>query len=160
MSPLQYTRLVRASVPHTASFLEAARAFFGTGISAIAVVDAERRVVGLFTDDDLLRGLFPGYLGELHHTAFVREEPDALAARIEEASGEPVERYMRQPITVDAGASALHIAERFLHSPWGALAVVENERFVGMVDEVDFVETLMRQLGVETAEGSSRSEKR
>ncbi len=152
MSPLRDTRLVEASVPHTATFLEAARAFFGTGISAIAVLDPEQRVVGLFTDDDLLRGLFPGYLGDLHHTAFLQEEPEAVAARIGEASGEPVARYMREPIAVDVGASALHVAERFLHSPWGALAVVENERFVGMVDEVDFVETLMRQLGVERAE--------
>ncbi|HEX2112245.1 MAG TPA: CBS domain-containing protein [Gaiellaceae bacterium] len=160
MSPLRDTRLVQASVPHTATFLEAARAFFGTGLSAIAVLDTERRVVGLFTDDDLLRGVFPSYLGELHHTAFVREEPGALAARIEQASGEPVERYMREPITVDIGASALHVAERFLHSPWGALAVVENERFLGMVDEVDFAETVMRQLGVERADGSSPSEER
>jgi CBS domain-containing protein len=157
MSPLRETRLVQASVTRTATFLEAARALFGTGISAIAVLDAERRVVGLFTDDDLLRGLFPAYLGELRHTAFLREEPDALAARIEEASGEPVERYMREPMTVDVGASALHVAERFLHSPWGALAVVENERFLGMVDEVDFVETLMRQLGIERGEGSPSS---
>ncbi len=155
MAPLRDTRLVRASVPRTGTFLDAARALFGTGISAIAVVDADERVVGLFTDDDLLRGLFPGYLADLHHTAFVREEPDALAARIEEASGEPVERYMRKPMTVDVGASALHVAERFLHSPWGALAVVENERFLGMVDEVDFVENLMRQLGIERAERSS-----
>jgi CBS domain-containing protein len=157
MSPLRQARLVQASVFRTASFLEAARALFGTGISAIAVVDSEQRVVGLFTDDDLLRGLFPGYLGDLHHTAFLREEPDALAARIEEASGDPVERHMREPMTVDVGASTAHVAERFLHSPWGALAVVENERFIGMVDEVDFVETLMGQLGIERAEGSSSS---
>jgi CBS domain-containing protein len=157
MSPLRQTRLVQASVVRTASFLEAARALFGTGISAVAVVDSEQRVVGLFTDDDLLRGLFPRYLGDLHHTAFLREEQHALAARIEEASGDPVERHMREPMTVDVGASTVHVAERFLHSPWGALAVVENERFIGMVDEVDFVETLMRQLGIERAEGSSSS---
>jgi CBS domain-containing protein len=148
MSPLRETRLVRTSVPSTATFVEAARALFGTGISAIAVVDAEQRVVGLFTDDDLLRGLFPGYLGELHHTAFLREEPEALAARLEEARGDPVQRHMREPMTVEIEASALHVAERFLHSPWGALAVVESQRFVGMVDQVDFVETLMRQLGI------------
>jgi CBS-domain-containing membrane protein len=157
MSPLRETRLVRASVPHSATFLEAARALFGTGSSAIAVLDAEQRVAGLFTDDDLLRGLFPGYLGDLHHTAFLREEPDALAARLEEASGDSVERYMREPMTVEIEASAIHIAERFLHSPWGALAVVEKERFVGMVDQVDFIETLMRQLGMEGTEGESSS---
>jgi hypothetical protein len=41
MAPLRETRLVRASVPRSATFLEAARALFGTGISAIAVLDAE-----------------------------------------------------------------------------------------------------------------------
>jgi CBS domain-containing protein len=149
MAPLRETRLVRASIPHGATFLEAARALFGTGISAIAVVDVEQRVVGVFTDDDLLRGLFPRYLADLRHTAFLRDEPDALAARLKEERGNPVERYMREPITVDIQASAIHVAERFLHSPWGALAVVDDERFVGMVDQVDFTETLMGQLGIE-----------
>ena len=148
MAPLRETRLVRASILHGSTFLDAARALFGTGISAIAVVDAEQRVVGLFTDDDLLRGLFPPYLADLRHTAFVREEPDALAARLEEASGNPVDRYMREPMIIDIEASAIHVAERFLHSPWGALAVVDNERFVGMVDQVDFIETLMGRLGI------------
>ena len=155
MSPLRETRLVQASVVRTASFLEAARALFATRISAIAVVDTDERVVGLFTDDDLLRGLFPGYLADLHHTAFLREEPGALRARLEKASAEPVERYMREPMAVNIDTSAIHVAERFLHAPWGALAVVENERFIGMVDEVDFVQTLMRKLGIEQAEGTS-----
>jgi len=157
MAPLRETKLVHASVPRTATFVEAARALFGTGISAIAVLDAEQRVVGLFTDDDLLRGLFPGYLGDLHHTAFLRQEPDALTARLEEASGNPVERYMREPMTVEIEASAIHVAERFIHSPWGALAIVENERFVGMVDQVDFIETLMRQLGIVSGESAASS---
>jgi CBS domain-containing protein len=147
MPPLRETRLVQASVVRTASFLDAARALFGTGISAIAVVDDQQHVVGLFTDDDLLRGLFPGYLDALHHTAFMRERPDALA-RLGEASTDAVEKHMREPVTVDVEASALHVAERFLHSPWGALAVVENERFVGMVDEVDFAEMLMKDVGI------------
>ena len=148
MSPLRETRLVQASIPRRASFLEAATALFGTGISAIAVVDEREHVVGLFTDDDLLRGVFPGYLDDLHHTAFVLEEQRALAARLEAASTNRVDRYMRKPMTVDIDASTMHVAERFLHSPWGALAVVEKERFVGMVDQVDFVESLLRELGI------------
>lgn len=145
MAPLRETRLVHASVVRTASFLDAARALFGTGISAIAVVDDQQLVVGLFTDDDLLRGLFPGYLDDLHHTAFL--QADAVA-RLRQTSTDAVEKHMREPVTVDVEASALHVAERFLHSPWGALAVVENERFVGMVDEVDFAEMLMKETGI------------
>src|SRR5919108_2901566 len=130
MPILRDMQLLPVSVKAHTGFLEAARRLLTAHTSAIAVLDDAERVVGLFTDDDLLRGLFPRYLGELRHTAFVREESRALAARLEQARGEPVERYMREPMTVDIGATAIHVAERFLHSPWGALAVVEDERFL------------------------------
>ena len=147
MPLLDDTKLVPASVPRTATFLEAARALFGSGVSAIAVLDAEHRVIGLFSDDDLLRGVFPAYLGELRHTAFLHQETAALAASLEKARTDPVERHMREPMTVEVDASSIHVAERFLHCAWGALAVVENERFVGMVDQVEFIEALMGRLG-------------
>jgi CBS domain-containing protein len=142
---------VDASVPRTASVAEAAHALLASGVSAIAVVDVDGRVVGLFTDDDVLRAVLPGYVRELRHTAFLESEEavEALAAGAEKLSAEGVERHMREPITVDRGTSAIHVAERFLHAPWGALAVVESERFVGMVDQVEFVRALMRRLGLE-----------
>ncbi len=146
MPTLRDTKLVHASVEHDATFGEAARALFDARISAIAVLDSEGRVVGLFTDDDLLEGVFPAYLRELRHTAFLREEAEALTARLETARGDPVERHMTRPMAVDIETTATHVAVRFLHCPWGALAVVENERFVGMVDQVQFVEELMRRL--------------
>ena len=146
MTVLRETKLADASVPRSASFLDAARALFRSGVSAIAVLDEEQRVIGLFVDDDLLRGLFPGYIGELHHTAFLRRETKALAARLEKASGDRIDEHMRSPVTLDIESSAAHVAERFLHCPWGALAVVEGERFVGMLDQLEFVEVLMRRL--------------
>jgi CBS domain-containing protein len=143
--------LVDASVARSASVAEAARTLLRSGISAIAVVDAEARVVGLFTDDDVLRGILPGYVRDLRHTAFLETEEavSALAAGADKLGAETVERHMREPITVDMRTSAIHVAERFLHAPWGALAVVENERFVGMVDQLVFVGALMRRLGLE-----------
>jgi CBS domain-containing protein len=146
---LRDTELTPAFVPRRATFREAARALFRSGVSAIAVLGDEDRVVGLFTDDDVLRGLFPGYLGELKHTAFLRREPAALAAGLEKAGRLPVERFMRKPMTVEIDTSALHVAERFLHCPWGALAVVEDGRFVGMVDQLRFVERLLEGIGLE-----------
>lgn len=142
--------LVDASVARTASVLEAARVLLASGVSAIAVVDADGRVVGLFTDDDVLRALLPGYVRELRHTAFLESEEavDALAAGAGKGSAEAVERHMREPVTVDLRTSAIHVAERFLHAPWGALAAVENDRFVGMVDQLEFVRALMRRLGL------------
>jgi CBS domain-containing protein len=134
--------LVDASVPRTATFHQAARTLAEHGVSAIAVLGDDGRVVGLFAADDLLRGLFPRYLQELRHTAFLELEPAPLSARLEQAAADPVTDHMREAATVDLGSSAIHVAERFLHLEAGALAVVEDERFVGMLEQSTFCRAL------------------
>jgi CBS domain-containing protein len=146
MALLRELQLLPVSVRRGAPFLEAARALLDAETSAIAVLGDEDRVVGVFTDDDFLRGLFPGYLEELHYTAFLVEDGELLLASIEAAAGEPVDRYMRDPVTVEIDSSVAHVVERFLHTPWGAVAVVENGRFVGMIDQVAFIRQLLRRL--------------
>ncbi len=146
MALLREMQLVPVAVGADAGFLHAARTLLAAHSSAIAVVDRDDRVVGLFTDDDLLRGLFPRYLGELRHTAFLVNEGQALAASIENAAAQPVAHYMRKPVTVEIDASDAHVVERFLHTPWGAIAVVEAGRFVGMVGQLEFTERLIKHL--------------
>ena len=153
MAILREMQLLPVSVQGNTGFLEAARALLTAHTSAIAVVDDAERVIGLFTDDDLLRGLFPDYLSELHHTAFLVDEGQPLSPSIEAAAGEPVSRYMRKPVTVEIRASAAHVVERFLHTPWGAVAVVEKGRFVGILGQLEFTERLIEQLGLGADEG-------
>ena len=149
MASLRTAAIAGAAVPDSATFLEAARTLARYPVPAIAVVDPDGRVVGLFTEDDMLAGLFPGYLLELRHTAFLHEGLEALAARAETAGGDPVTRHMRDPMTVDAESSAAHVAERFLHCEWGALALVERERFVGMLDQGEFCRTILARIATE-----------
>jgi CBS-domain-containing membrane protein len=137
---------VDAAVPRSATFREAAHVLCASGLSAIAVLDEHRRVVGLFTEDDFLAGLFPSYLAELRHTAFAPEELEAATARALTTAGEPVERHMRPPVAVEAGSSTLHVAEVFLHCDWGALALVERGRFVGMLAQFEFCRRLLPAL--------------
>jgi CBS domain-containing protein len=146
MALLREIRLIGASVRKDGTFLEAARTLLGSETSALAVVDEQQRVVGLFTDDDLLRGLFPRYLEELHHTAFLVEDGESLRGSLAKAAGDSVERHMRQPVTVEIDAGAAHVVERFLHTPWGAVAVVESGRFVGMVNQLDVTRYLVERL--------------
>jgi CBS domain-containing protein len=147
MSILRDMQLLAVSVRAEAGFLEAARALLAAHTSAIAVVDDDDRVVGLFTDDDLLRGLFPRYLAELQHTAFLVDEGETLPASVAAAAAEPVTRYMREPVTVEIDASAAHVVERFLHTPWGAIAVIEDGRFVGIVGQLELSELLIERIG-------------
>lgn len=150
MALLRELQLLPVSVRRGAPFVEAARALLAAETSGIAVLGDEDRVVGVFTDDDLLRGLFPRYLDELHHTAFLVEDAERLVASIEAVAKEPVDRYLRDPVTVEIDSSVAHVVERFLHTPWGAVAVVEDGRFVGMVDQLAFIRHLLNRLDVTT----------
>ena len=156
MAILRAIGLIPASVRGDVDFAQAARTLLSAHSSAIAVVDDKDLVIGLFTDDDLLRGLFPRYLGELRHTAILVDEGEALRASMKAVAGEPVSRYMRDAVTVEIDAGAAHVVERFLHTPWGAIAVVERGRFLGIVGQIEFTERLIEQLDLEAGETEMR----
>ena len=149
MGLLREIELRRVAVHRDSSFLEAARLLVSSETSAIAVLDRDDEVVGLFTDDDLLRGLFPGYLYELHHTAFL-VDGETLQVTAEAAARESVAAFMRRPVTVEIDAGAAHVVERFLHTPWGAIAAVEDRRFIGMVNQLEFTARLLERLDLGT----------
>lgn len=144
---LSQLELVDASIPETATFGEAAAVLCSSGLSAIAVLDAGRKVVGFFTEDALLRGFFPAYLDHLRHTAFLPETVAALATRAQEVQTEPVRRHLSKPVAIERRDSAAHVAERFLHCEWGALAVLDGGRFIGMIRQIDFCRALLARVG-------------
>lgn len=131
--PLRGLTLVRASVRDTADLADAAAALFAAQVPALAVLDEAERVVGIFSEADLLRAVFPGYLAEVRHTAFLPDDAPALAERARSASGRPVRELARAVEPLDAGESQTHAAERFLHTGEQALPVVEQGRFLGML---------------------------
>jgi CBS domain-containing protein len=135
--------LVPASVPRSATFLEAAEMLVSHPVTTIAVVDDDGRVVGLFADSDLITGVFPRYLAELRHTAFAEDDADALAERARAVAADPVEKHMHEPIVLDESSSAIHAAERFLHCDLGALPVTREGRFVGMLGRAELCRAVL-----------------
>ena len=149
MSTLHDIALVDASVDVSATFADAAKALSASRLSALAVVD-EGRVVGLFTDEELLLGVSPRYLDELRHTAFLETELPSLRERAREVREEPVRKHMRRPITIELEGSSMHAAERFVHCDEGALPVVDDDdRFVGMLSRTEFAHALLKRLSEE-----------
>ena len=146
MDGIRDISLVNACVDATAAFEEAARALSDNQLASIAVVEGGR-VVGLFTDEELLLGISPRYLGELKHTAFLEPDLPSLRHRANEVRREPVGRHMRKPVTVQRDSSAFHAAERFVHTDMAAIAVVDaRERFVGMLSRTELAHALLRRL--------------
>jgi CBS domain-containing protein len=148
LSSLRDTTLVDASVPDDAPVAEATRVISAVEVPAIAVVDRNRKVVGLFTSDSLLRSLFPAYLDEMEHTAFLEGVLHELEPNPQRSAARPVRELMEAPETIDLDADLSHVAARFLHSPQAALAVVDEGRFVGMLGQVEFCRTILRDAGM------------
>jgi CBS domain-containing protein len=137
--------LAPASVRRTATFLEAADVLVSSPVTTIAVLDDEERVVGLFGDEQLLSGLFPGYLAELRHTAFAADDQDMVDSRTRKVATEPVEKHMAKPVLLESSTSAIHCAQLFLHNDFGALPVVTDGRFAGMLGRGEFCRAVLRK---------------
>ncbi|HUF02001.1 MAG TPA: CBS domain-containing protein [Gaiellaceae bacterium] len=130
---LRDVELVNASVLETASLAEAASRLFASNVPALAVLDDAGRVQGVFSEEDLLKAVFPGYLTEVRHTAFLRDDAPSLDELARRVRGRPVSEFARDPETLRADDSKVHAAERFVHTRSGALPVVEGDRFIGML---------------------------
>ena len=149
--------LVDAAVTESATFAEAAETLHKSTLPAIAILDDEQTVVGLFGAKEFIRGLFPTYLEELRHTASIPDDLPGLTKHVAEVSVEPVSEYMVEPRTVDIDTtSAIHIAEQLLHSDIRALAVLEDGRYIGMIGARRFCWLVYRSLapGLATDEPS------
>ena len=137
--------LCEDSVPVGTSFAEAAEVLVASRGSVIAVIDEKERVVGLFGAEEALAGVLPGYVGDLHHTAFATDDANVFAQKAAAVRGEPVERHAADPVTVRVDTSALHVGGVFLHTELPAVAVVEEGRFVGMLEQADFARAMLRR---------------
>jgi CBS domain-containing protein len=142
---LDSLELARAEVTPDATLEAAARVLAAAAVGAIAVVDGDR-VVGMLTEDELLRAVFPRYLDELTHTAFV--DTDALLRpHLHETASRSVREVMRKPEVVQLPASSLDVAQRFLHTDISALIATRDGAFVGVIDQTQFCKALLGRFG-------------
>lgn len=125
--------LTDASVPETATLAEAVAELFAARVPAVAVLDTKSRVLGILSERDVLRAVFPGYLSEIRHSAFLPDDAPALEELAARARDRPVREVMRASEVLDASHSQVHAAERLMHSGDDALPVIEDGRFVGML---------------------------
>jgi CBS domain-containing protein len=125
--------LTDASVQESAALAEAVAELFEARVPAVAVLDADDRVLGILSERDVLRAVFPGYLAEIRHTAFLPDDAPVLAELAARARDRPIRDFTRVSEVLDGAYSQIHAAERLLHSGDDALPVVENGRFIGML---------------------------
>jgi CBS domain-containing protein len=117
----------------------AARALLDSDLPALPVVDARERLVGIFGEREFLGAVFPGYVKELRHAAFVRRSLDEALEKRDEGRTEPVRQHMNtEHVHVDRDFSDLSVAEIFLHHRVLLVPVTDGGRVAGVITRADF----------------------
>ncbi len=130
------------------SYEGAAKLMNAESLPAIMVVDADGKLVGILSEKDLFRAMYPDY-GEFFVDPHAFTDEDAREERMNEVRKNPVRMYMttnvrtvrpETPVMIAGGLMLSH----HLHQ----LPVLDEERIVGTVSrEYLFKRILRKNLG-------------
>ena len=123
----------------------AARLFYGKGISGAPVVDDAGRLVGMLSEKDLFRALYPSYRSffenpEHYLDAEAREADlhDVRAKKVSECMSRAI--FAIQPETPLLRAGAIMLAKGIHRLP-----VMENGKLVGIVTRDHIYKAILRK---------------
>jgi CBS domain-containing protein len=118
---------------------DAVRTVLDSGMPALAVVDERERFAGIFGEREFMTALFPGYLGQLRHAAYLPRTLDAALEKREACRREPISRYLTtEHVEVGPDFSDTQVAEIFLHHRVLVVPVVADGRVEGLLTRRDF----------------------
>lgn len=150
MSSAGIDHLIRRDVPLLAAAEPLAAALctlLDSGLPALPAVDEGARLAGIFGEREFIEALFPGYLGQLRHTAFLRGSLDDVLERRAGCREEPVGDHLHsERVHVGPEGSEMQVAELFLHHRVLIVPVVDDDRVIGVVTRSDFFRAAARRL--------------
>jgi CBS domain-containing protein len=110
-----------------------------SGLPALIVTDDEGRFSGIFGEREFIGAIFPGYLKEMKHAAFVPASLEDSLEKRSDCRSDPVSQYMNtEHVEIEEDASDAQVAETFLHHRVLIIPVVADRRPVGLITRNDF----------------------
>jgi CBS domain-containing protein len=125
---------------------QAMEALFKNKISGLPVIDKDKKLVGMFTEKEILKYILPGYLQQVGSFVY-QENPKAIGNKVKELLKEKkVSDIMRkQPATVGPQASLSEVARKMLTEKIRRLPVVDKEgKVIGIIAREDVVKAFMK----------------
>ena len=146
MSPRSLSEMALHHPPllHTGDTVEAAvRAVLESELPALAVVDERDRFAGIFGEREFMSALFPGYLAQLRHAAYLPRTLDAALEKRDACRHEPIGKYLTTDhVDVGPDFSDTQVAEIFLHHRVLVVPVVADGHVEGLLTRRDFFRAL------------------
>ena len=133
------------TISPSATWKEAAELMAEKNISAVPVVDENEKILGILSEKDLFRSLFPSYK-EVMETPHGYLDFEKMEERIEDASKRIVEEIMaKRLITAEPETPIFKVGALMVASGIHQVPVVENGRLVGMVKRGKIYNAILRE---------------
>jgi CBS domain-containing protein len=137
-------RATVATVTPETSWKDAAELFFAQQVSAAPVVDGAGRLVGILSEKDLFRGLFPSFR-EWVQTPETYLDFSIMEHRAAEAATKTVQEVMStRVLTAGPDTPILKVGALMVSSGIHHIPVVEHDVLVGMVGRGDIYRAILR----------------
>lgn len=133
------------SVKPETKYEEAAKTMVQRNFSGLPVVNGKGKLVGIISEKDLFRAMFPGYISYIAepHAYLDRE---ALEEKIKDIRNNPVEMYMsRRVLTVQPETPVLKAAGLMLAHSIHRLPVVQDDKLIGIVTREEIYSAILKQ---------------
>lgn len=123
---------------------------FKMQISGLPVIDTQGKLVGMFTEKDVLKQILPSYLDKVGRFIY-EENPKSIKKKFQDLINLLVSQLMRKDvITIDTDTSLCEVARLMLTQKIRRIPVLDKEKkLVGIVSREDVVKACAREAGWE-----------
>lgn len=136
------------SLPPDMNAKEALGTLIRGGTSGLPVIDAEGRVVGVFTEKEVLKAILPDYIKDVGSFVYI----DTSKAELKKLAGldrHLVKDLMRKEVpTISEEASLTEASRIMVTKGERRVIVVKGGRTTGVITRCDVVKALAKEAGV------------
>jgi CBS domain-containing protein len=138
------------TVPPEMSVKSAAKLLFEKEISGLPVVDAERRVIGMITEKDIINMAMPKYLQEPEYQDFAYIlDTGPFWKKVAEAEKLAVKDIMRKDVLCVSGdMSVPEVARLMISKGIRRIPVLKDKKLVGIIARADIVREIAKETGI------------
>ncbi len=139
------------SIPPDAKVKDAWRVLEQLRISGLPVIDRNQRLVGMFTEKEILSYILPSYIDQVGKFVY-KDDPKSIKKKFEKLAELTVGELVRQEVvTVDENSAVCEVARLMLIQKARRIPVLDKERkVVGIIAREDVVRAYTREIGWET----------
>lgn len=133
------------TVPHTASYRDAATLFHEHSISGAPVVDDSGSVVGVLSEKDLFRVLYP-YYSSYHEHPEMYTDFEKREEKVKEIHHKGIGDYVsREVVSCEPDTPIMKVGGQMIAQKVHRVIVMESGELVGIVTRRDIYNSVLRE---------------